>query len=569
MFFPCPKPRARLRSAKSAGRLTMSRARAGAVLLCMAVFCSLPTGAAQREKPSRTEPNGSKPKPDLSDQFFTNGPVPFLKIEIKGTNLAALQRNNRAYARATLRDGDTVYPDIGIHLKGAAGSFRDLNDRPALTINFDRYQDRQKFHGLDKIHLNNSVQDPSYMTELICGELFRAAGVPAARTTHARVELNGRDLGLYVLKEGFNKTFLRRYFKNVNGNLFDGGFLAEITAPLQKMSGTETNGRASLTALAAAAQEPDPVKRLERLDKVLDMDRFISLMAMEVMTWHWDGYTMKKNNYRVYHDPGTGKAVFFAHGMDQMFWEPNGPIIPMNAEGLVAQSILQTTVGRRRYRERVGALLTNVFRVEWITNRMSQVQARVRPTLAAMSPDLARNYDGALNNLRNQIVQRAASIAQQLNVPEPKPMQFDASGRALLTEWRESNRLNTATLDKTGHDGKAHALHIRANGSGQCISSWRAKILLPPGQYRLEGLVCTAEVAPLRDQKGEGAGLRISGTLSPRPNSISGNTPWRKLDYEFPVMTDATEVDLICELRAMKGEAWFDLDSLRLVRQSK
>ena len=161
---------------------------------------------------------------DASEEFFTNGPVPHLKIEITGTNWTALQRNSRAYVRATIHDGDKVYTEVGIHLKGAAGSSRDLNDKPALTLKFDKFRDGQRFHGLDKIHLNNSVQDGSYMTELICGELFRAAGVPAARTTHARVGLNGRDLGLYVLKEGFNKTFLRRYFSDPNGNLYDGGF---------------------------------------------------------------------------------------------------------------------------------------------------------------------------------------------------------------------------------------------------------------------------------------------------------------------------------------------------------
>jgi hypothetical protein len=66
---------------------------------------------------------------------------------------------------------------------------------------------------LDKIHLNNSVQDRSYLTEILCGDLFLAAGVPAARGTHARVFLNGRDLGLYGLKEGFDQSFLRRHFR--------------------------------------------------------------------------------------------------------------------------------------------------------------------------------------------------------------------------------------------------------------------------------------------------------------------------------------------------------------------
>src|SRR5260370_9148043 len=104
-------------------------------------------------------------------------------------------------------------------------------DRPALTLNFDKFNEGQRFHGLDKIHLNNSVQDPTWMTETICSELFRDAGVPAARTSYARVELNGRDLGLYLLQEGMEKTFLRGYFSNPGGNLYD-------TAPPQAIPTT-------------------------------------------------------------------------------------------------------------------------------------------------------------------------------------------------------------------------------------------------------------------------------------------------------------------------------------------
>ena len=178
-----------------------------------------------------------KAKPDPSDDFFTNAPITSLAITINATNMATLRADKHHYVRASIREGDQVWGEVGIHCKGSAGSVRELDDRPALTVNFDKYVDRQKFHGLDKISLNNSVQDPSYTTELICGEMFRAAGVPAARTTHARVSLNGRDLGLYVLKEGFDKTFLRRYWKNPKGNLYDAGFLREITDGAEKLSG--------------------------------------------------------------------------------------------------------------------------------------------------------------------------------------------------------------------------------------------------------------------------------------------------------------------------------------------
>ena len=213
------------------------------------------------------KPKGERAREIPGKTLFDVPRVLNISIEIASKELESLRRNNREHVRSTVREGTNVWRDVGIHLKGAAGSFRGLEDKPALTLGFSKFTNGQRFHGLRKIHLNNSVQDSSYMTELICGELFLAAGIPAARTTHARVELNGRDLGLYVLKEGFDKTFLRRHFKNPNGNLYDGGFLREVTEPLEMDSGKD-NGYADLKALVRAAQETDPSARLAALEKL-------------------------------------------------------------------------------------------------------------------------------------------------------------------------------------------------------------------------------------------------------------------------------------------------------------
>jgi spore coat protein CotH len=177
---------------------------------------------------------------DKSDDFFESGVIPNLRIEIAPTNMASLRRDDRTYVRATVREGDRTYQEVGIHLKGAAGSKQPIDQKPALTLNFDKFRDGQKFHDIDKLHLNNSVQDRSFMTEALCSEMFLEAGVPTARTSHARVWLNGRDLGLYVLKEGYDRTFLKRHFRNPKGNLYDGGFLQEITAACNATSGKVT-----------------------------------------------------------------------------------------------------------------------------------------------------------------------------------------------------------------------------------------------------------------------------------------------------------------------------------------
>src|SRR5207302_5847943 len=116
------------------------------------------------------------PKPaDASDKFFA-GPIRHFSITLDDENLKALRQKERQYARASVTDGEKTYRGVGVHLKGAAGSFRHFDDKPALTLNFDKFTAGQRYHGIDKMHLNNSVQDPSYLTEIVCGGMFLAAG---------------------------------------------------------------------------------------------------------------------------------------------------------------------------------------------------------------------------------------------------------------------------------------------------------------------------------------------------------------------------------------------------------
>lgn len=497
-------------------------------------------------------------KPDPSEAYFRSDEVLRVKVEIDAKNLEALQRDNRKYARCTVREGTHVYEEVGVHLKGAAGSFRGLDDRPALTLNFDKFVDRQLFHGMDKLALNNSVQDPSFMTEILCGEMFLAAGVPTTRGGHARVWLNGRDLGLYVLKEGFDKTFLKRHFKNAKGNLYDGGFLKEITDAIERTSGEGPDDYSDLKALAKAAQEKDPAVRWQKMEELLDLKRFINFIALEIMMSHWDGYALKKNNYRIYHDPVANKLVFFPHGLDQMFWDAGFPILP-GMEGLVARQLVALPEGRRRYLESVASLMTNVFRVEALTNRINQLQGRLRPVLAEIGPDALRNHEHAVNDIRGKIIRRCAYLEKQVAVLVARNTSFDASGWMKLSGW-DRYEMGQATLDKVVQDGR-QTLHIHAYGRTYC--AWRTQVSLPAGRYRFEAMVRTAEVAALSDERGEGAGVRVSGNHPRRVNQAAGTTDWTRLEYEF-ISDGSTETMFICELRATKGDVWFDLDSLKV-----
>lgn len=343
------------------------------------------------------------------DKIFARPTLLPFSIKVADADAASLRRDPRKAVPAAIRVGSNEFARVALHLKGGAGSVRPLDGKPSFTMNFAKLQSGQRFFGLRKIHLNNSIQDPTYLCEDLAGELFRRGGVPAPRTAWATVEFNGRKLGLFVLKEGFAKEFLRLHFADADGNLYDGGSThREITEPLELDSGDGPRQHEDLQALARAAQA-GPGARWAELQRTLDVERFASFMALEVLANHIDGYSAMQNNYRIYFDPASQRAVFLPHGMDRMFYEPTAPLEPYT-KALVAGAFVGTTEGRAWYQRRVAELAATVFQPEWMTNRIHE---RVR-LLEATEPLVAREAQPLLG----RIIARAA-FAHRTTRPQP------------------------------------------------------------------------------------------------------------------------------------------------------
>jgi hypothetical protein len=492
-------------------------------------------------------------------ELFARDQVLRFRIEIAPADLESLRKEPREDVTATVRADQVTCSNVAVHLKGRTGSFRSLDDKPSLTLAFSKLSPPQRFYGLTKIHLNNSVEDPSYLNESLGAELFRGAGLPAARVGHALVELNERQLGLYVLKEGFTPEFLGLHFKRTDGNLYENDPTDEDHVRMKRNSGTGPDDESDLKALAAAAQEPDLTQRWQRLQEVLDLDAFLTFMAVEMMAGHRDGYCLAANNYRLYFDPEAGRFNFLPHGMDQLFGRAD---LPLRASmgGPVARAVMQMPRGRRLYLERAAVLLRSLFRVEALTNRAAQLTTRLQGVLAG---DAALEQAEAAKQVSERVVRRIAQVARQLSEPELKPLAFE-KGIARISGWRAVDAPQGGVLEQAkAPDGRA-ALRISA---GPITSaSWRAKVLLVPGRYRFEGTVRTASVKPLSYGRNKGAGLRMSAVKQATPHQLMGDTAWKPLTVECELTAPETEVELICELRASAGEAWFDTESLRLVR---
>lgn len=499
------------------------------------------------------------PAPPGGVDPFDAGQVHDLALTIDSFNLDRLRSSPRAFTRATLRSGPHLWPEVALHLKGATGSFRPIDDKPSFTIDFSRFDPNSRFHGLKRIYLNNSVEDPAYLHELLGSQLFRLANIPAPRVAHARVQLNGRRLGLYVLKEGFTEEFLEAHFRRSDGNLYDNDWGHDIDQPLHRNLGPGPSAdQKDLEKVAAAARSPDPAQRWQQLESCLDVTRFIDFMALEVMLGHRDGYCIAHNNFRIYSDPKTQRVTFLPDGMDQLLGLPDFPWRP-RMSGLVAAAILDTPEGQRAYAERFATLLADLLHVDTLTRQIDHLERRLRPGLPRAE---SRTLAHACADLKRRLAQRHASLTRQISQPPIAPLVFTANS-AHPTNWFPVDIPPGGRMDRVSSPDGVPSLHIIAGP--KTSASWRCRVRLEPGRYRFEARAKVARVRPLPSNRFPGAGLRIAGGARSGAGLV-GTTNWQTLAIEFDTDSANPAPQLLCELQASNGELWVDIASITITR---
>ncbi len=294
------------------------------VLLSGLLACSRPSGTAggvEQSLPIRALPEDWEP--------FDTRFLHFVSIEVASEHLEALEQDTEQRIPCDITLNGVVLRNAGIRKKGGAGSMSPLDNKPGWSLKFDEFVSGQSYRGLDRLLLNNAVQDRSLLNEHLAYSLYRRAGLAAPRTAHALVMLNGRAYGFYVVREAFDKRFLRTAFGDGRGNLYEGSCCMDFAAPLGspallelKDEQEEGRNRRDLEALAAVLENAPDDTLEQELEALLDVDAFLTGYALEAALAHWDGLAFNLNNYYLYRRPRDGRFVLLPHGMDQLMDRP-------------------------------------------------------------------------------------------------------------------------------------------------------------------------------------------------------------------------------------------------------
>lgn len=82
--------------------------------------------------------------------------------------------------------------------------------RYSFKVEFDHYVSDMTYHGLDKLSLNNLIQDTTMMKDYLAYTLMNRMDVPSSLCSYVQINVNGEPWGLYLAVEGVEDAFLER-----------------------------------------------------------------------------------------------------------------------------------------------------------------------------------------------------------------------------------------------------------------------------------------------------------------------------------------------------------------------
>lgn len=126
------------------------------------------------------------------------------------------------YTAAVVIDGES-YKNVGIRAKGntSLSTVASLDsERYSFKIEFDQYDSSITYHGLDKLSLNNLIQDSTMMKDYLTYTMMNAFGVAAPLCSFVYITVNGEDWGLYLAVEAVEDSFLERNYGSDYGELY-------------------------------------------------------------------------------------------------------------------------------------------------------------------------------------------------------------------------------------------------------------------------------------------------------------------------------------------------------------
>ena len=157
------------------------------------------------------------------DRLFDTSKVHTIDIVIDDWDAFLQTAQSEEYSVCSVVIDGEAFKNVGIRGKGntSLSTVATMDsDRYSFKIEFDQYDSTKTYYGLDKLSLNNLIQDNTMMKDYLTYQMMNEFGVAAPLCSYVYITVNGEDWGLYLAVEAVEESFLQRNYGNDYGELY-------------------------------------------------------------------------------------------------------------------------------------------------------------------------------------------------------------------------------------------------------------------------------------------------------------------------------------------------------------
>jgi spore coat protein CotH len=281
---------------------------------------------------------GAQPSLPGSGHLYSDNIVPRIDILINPDTLNWIYENvesDTEHRAVFVFDNGSVHDtirDIGFRLRGNTSR---VSQKKSFKVSFNTFIQGRKYNDVEKMNLNGEHNDPSVSRSLIYWHILRKANLAGARANHIQLFINGNYHGLYANVEHIDEEYVKKYFGSNDGNLYKCTWPADLTYQGSSQQSYKFHNGNHRTYDLKTNEEADDYTDLVNLikvlnntsltnlpcelEKVFNVQDFLKVAAIDVLTANWDGYIFNKNNFYLYHNPATDLFDYIPYDVDNSF----------------------------------------------------------------------------------------------------------------------------------------------------------------------------------------------------------------------------------------------------------
>jgi spore coat protein CotH len=308
-----------------------------------------------------------------ADDLFDSGVLQRIDLTINSRDLEKLRANfqDNTYYPLTVSWRGQVVRDAWVRSRGSGTR---SGNKPGLRLDFNRNASGPKeYLGLKSLILDNLLQDPSGMHEMLTTAFFRRMGLPAMREAFTELYVNGKYSGLYAAVEPVDKHYLARIFgADADGHVENDGFLYEYKwkypyelnylgpelESYAELFEPKTHEHDSMAALYSPIQlmvreinEARDDMFVSNVSKYLDLPLFMRHVAVQSLLAEWDGLLgyAGLNNFYFYRFEKKDLSQFLLWDADNTFRAIDYSIVAGHDDNILMRRAMKVSSLRSTY----------------------------------------------------------------------------------------------------------------------------------------------------------------------------------------------------------------------------